>query len=75
MENNAYINREPKTLARWEELLLPSEFEALTDYGYTSDLNILTPDEVLDIIIDWKGGIATAYHIKSIISRVYGVEL
>ena len=36
---------------------------------------LLTPGEVLECIVRWNGGIATAYHIKSIISRVYGVEL
>ena len=32
-------------------------------------------NEVLDIIIEWNGGIASGYHVRSVISRVYGVEL
>lgn len=69
------INREPKTLSQWEEILMPQEIEALQDYGYTNPEKTLTPGEVLEIIVEWNGGIATAYHIKRIISRVYGVEL
>ena len=64
-----------KTLKRWEETLRPSEIEALHDYGHTDPEDTLTPSEVLEIIVEWNGGIATAYHIKSIISRVYGFEL
>lgn len=72
---NDTINREPKTLERWEEILMPAEIEALHDTYHTDPCEALTPEEVLEIIVDWNGGIASAYHIKSIISRVYGVEL
>ena len=62
-------------LREWEQELMPQEVEALNDYGYTRPDQELTPDEVFEIIVEWNGGIATAYHIKSIISRVYGLEL
>ena len=64
-----------KTLAQWEEVLAPTEIEALHDHNYTQPEQILTPDEVLDIIVEWYGGISSGYHIRSIISRVYGIEL
>jgi hypothetical protein len=35
----------------------------------------ITPNEVLDAIVEYEGGIASGYQIRSIISRVYGVEL
>ena len=35
----------------------------------------LMPQEMEALIVSWQGGIASAYHIKSIISRVYGIEL
>ena len=69
------INRQAKTLARWEEILMPIEVEALHDTYHTNPEETLTPNEVLDIIIEWNGGIASGYHVRSVISRVYGVEL
>lgn len=69
------INRRAKTVRRWEEILMPTEVEALHDTRHTNPEEALTPDEVLDIIIEWNGGIASGYHVRSIISRVYGVEL
>ncbi len=69
------MNLKAKTQERWEEILMPAEIEALHDHYYTKPEQILTPNEVLDIIVEWNGGIATGYHVRSIISRVYGVEL
>lgn len=68
------MNDKCRKFEEWEEILNPSEVEALTDYGYKAGDDIWT-NTVFDIIVEWNGGIATAYHIKSIISRVYGVEL
>lgn len=69
------INRQAKTVGRWEEILMPIEVEALNDTYHTNPEEALTPDEVLDIIVEWNGEIASGYHVRSIISRVYGVEL
>ena len=69
------INRQAKTVGRWEELLMPLEIEALHDTCHMNPEEVLTPNEVLDIIVEWNGGIASGYHIRSIISRVCGVEL
>lgn len=68
-------SREEKTLERWEEILMPTEIEALHDYDHTDPIKVFTPNDVLDIIGEWNGGIASGYHIRSIISRVYGIEL
>ena len=76
------IDSKPRTLQSWEEELLPSEeellpseVEALHDWYHSDPNELLTPSEVLECIVSWNGGIASAYHIKSIISRVYGIEL
>ncbi len=64
------------TRREWEEILLPSEYEALE--AHTREINEdypLTPSEVFDMIVQYKGGIASGYQIRSIISRVYGIEL
>lgn len=69
------VSRRAKTLAHWEEILMPLEIEALHDTCHTNPEEVLTPNEVLDIIVEWEGGIASGYHVRSIISRVYDVEL
>ncbi len=66
---------ETKTLRQWEEVLMPIEVQALHDTCHTDPEEPLTSNEVLDIIVEWHGGIATGYHVRSIISRVYGKEL
>ena len=66
------------TLNDWKGVLLRQEVEALEDFGYTVERygdREISRDEVFETIVEWNGGIATAYRIKSIISQVYGVEL
>ena len=66
------------TLNDWKGVLLRQEVEALEDFGYTVERygdREISRDEVFETIVEWNGGISTAYRIKSIISRVYGVEL
>lgn len=66
------------TITDWKGVLLLQEVEALEDFGYTVERygdREISRDEVFETIVEWNGGIATAYQIKSIISRVYGVEL
>ena len=66
------------TLDDWKGVLLRQEVEALEDFGYTVEKygdREISRDEVFETIVEWNGGISTAYRIKSIISRVYGVEL
>ena len=66
------------TLKDWKDVLLPSEMEALEDYGYTMEQHAdkeIDRGDVFEIIVEWNGGMATAYQIKSLISRVYGIQL
>lgn len=66
------------TLNDWKGVLLLQEVEALEDFGYTVEKygdREISRNEVFETIVEWNGGISTAYRIKSIISRVYGVEL
>ena len=66
------------TLNDWKGVLLRQEVEALEDFGYTVEKygdREISRDEVFETIVEWNGGVETAYRIKSIISRVYGVEL
>lgn len=59
----------------WEEILFPREYEALNGVIYISPEDEMTSNEVFDAIVDYEGGLASGYEIRSIISRVYGVEL
>ena len=69
------VNTRAKTMARWEEILLPIEIVALHDTYHNDPWETLTPNEVLDIIVEWKGGLGSGYEVRSLIGRVYGVEL
>lgn len=66
------------TLNDWKGVLLRQEVEALEDFGYTEERygdREISQDEVFETIVEWNGGIASAWRIKRIISRVYGVTL
>lgn len=66
------------TLNDWKDVLLLQEVEALEDFGYTMERyrdREISRNEVFETIVKWNGGISTAYQIKRIISRVYGIEL
>ncbi|MEY8403734.1 hypothetical protein AALA54_10400 [Oscillospiraceae bacterium 44-34] len=66
------------TLNDWKDVLLLQEVEALEDFGYTVERygdREISRNEVFETIVKWNGGISTAYQIKRIISRVYGIEL
>lgn len=62
-------------LAEWEKRLLSMDMEALRDYGHAGPEEDLTAEEVMDIIVDWNGGIASGYAIRALVARVYGKEL
>lgn len=63
-----------KSFKEWKEDLLPTEIEALEDYGF-ADCDLISAKTVMATIIQWNGGIASAYEVVSIVSRVYGIEL
>lgn len=71
-----YINIPAKTLEAWENKLTETELEAVKEITDTWEPDDeLTPGEVLEALVEWYGGLATAYQVKSLISRIYGVEL
>ena len=70
-----YTPRSAMTLLQWEDYLLPLKAEALGCYAYGDPEAQLTPNEVLDAIVEWKGGLASGYEIRSTVARVYGIEL
>ena len=66
--------RKAMTRKEWEEHLLKTEIQALEDYYYEEN-EIVSPNEAFEAIVQWEGGMSSAYQIKSLISRVYGIEL
>ena len=48
------INRQAKTVGCWEEILVPIEVEALHDTYHTNPEEVLTPNEVLDIMLNFS---------------------
>lgn len=70
-----YINIPERTLEAWADRLTELEIAALKEFTEQEPDDTLTPGEVLEALIEWYGGLATAYQVKSLISRIYGVEL
>lgn len=64
-----------KSYERWEEDLLPGESEALRENGYDPLCGPITANDVFDCIVEYKGGLSSGYEIRSLLSRVYGMEL
>lgn len=64
-----------KTLGEWKEWLFSREMLALEDNGHINPEEELSADEVMDMIVEWEGGIASGYSLRSIVSRVYGIKL
>lgn len=62
-----------RTLNEWRKRLNPTEIEALQANNLTNGQ--ISSNEALEAIVNWNGGIASAYEAKSIISRVYGIKL
>lgn len=71
-----YIDIPTRTLDAWGNCLTETELAAvqeMTDCWEPEEE--LTPGEVLEALVNWYGGLSTAYQVKSLISRIYGVEL
>lgn len=59
----------------WARYLNPRDLEVLLDSNRGNMCVMLTPDEVLDQIVRWRGGIDSGPGLRALVSRVYGVEL
>jgi len=65
-------------LSDWKAVLLEQEVEALEDFGYTPEKygdREIDRHTVFEIIVEWNGGLASAFEIKEVIRRVYGISL
>lgn len=71
-----YIDIPARTLDAWGAWLSETELDAVSDItDCWEPEDELTPGEVLEALIEWYGGLASAYQVKSLISRIYGIEL
>ena len=65
------------TLEAWEGELFQSEYEVLREVfpGEEALGLLLDATEVFDYIVQYKGGMATGWEIRSLLSRVYDLDL
>lgn len=71
-----YIDIPARTLEAWANRLTETEIAAVQEItNIWEPEDELSPDEVLEALISWYSGLATAYQVKSMIARIYGVEL
>lgn len=65
-----------KTKATWLKHLDPNHKEALEDMTPSYDYSdLMSASEVMDAIINWEGGIASGYGVRSLVEEVYGINL
>ena len=73
---NSYLTT--MTLRDWKEVLLPQEVEALESFGYTMERygdREISRDDVFTAIVDGGEDLYSTAQVKSIIFRVYGIQL
>ena len=71
-----YIDIPARTLKAWEARLTEPELDAVSDItDCWEPEDELTPGEVLEALVTWYGGLASAFQIKTLISKIYGIEL
>ena len=71
-----YIDIPARTLDAWGNRLTETELAAVQEITDCWELDDeLTPGEVLEALVTWYGGLASAYQVKSLINRIYGIEL
>ena len=45
------------------------------EFGSAGMEERFSPNEILDLIVEYEGGIASGYEIRSLIEDIYGVQL
>ena len=70
-----HINVPARTLNDWGNSLTEAEMAVLQEYGDYELDDEVDPGEVLETLIEWYGGLATAFQVKQLIGRIYEVEL
>lgn len=63
-----------KTVKEWETRLRPQYAEALKESNF-EDTECLSPREVLDVIVNYEGGIASGYEIVCMVNEIWGGQL
>ena len=64
-----------RTLREWSERLNLRERLILQACKHENPEEELSANEVVDMIVEWGGGIFSGYRLRSIVRRVYGIEL
>ena len=62
-----------KTVEEWKKFLPEHWGCAFADYRHPTD--ILSANEVMDEIVEYLGGVASGYEIRTLVEDIYGVNL
>lgn len=62
------------TVKDWKARLRPSYREALEEM-FLDEREVLSPREVVDAIVNYKGGIASGYEVVCLVNEVWGLHL
>lgn len=60
-----------KTVAEWRDYLWGDYLEALE--GLEPD-TLMSPDEVMDDVVAYVGGLASGYQVRSLYEAIYEIE-
>lgn len=63
------------TMPEWRNRLSPMSCEALEDLEGESLLCKYTSNEILDLIIQYRGGIASSYELIVLVREVFDIDL
>lgn len=61
-----------RPLSEWRSILKPGDAKAL---DWSHEDSSLTADEVFDIVVRYRGGVATGYEVRMLVRTVYGIDL
>lgn len=62
------------TVQEWKAHLRPSYREALEEM-FLDEREVLSPYEVVDTIVNYRGGIASGYEVVCLVNEVWGIRL
>lgn len=65
------------TVKEWKARLRPDYREAIEELGrcFSDEREVLSPREVVDTIVNYKGGIASGYEVVCLVNEVWGIHL
>lgn len=65
------------TVKEWKARLQPKYREAIEELGrcFSDEREVLSPYEVVDAIVNYRGGLASGYEVVCLVNEVWGIQL